>query len=266
MSITTLSGVISKLQFPRDFVMSNGGSAGWLTSWGGAVFPVGGSYNNTLNGVVLDSTSAQVAGQIYFPSPNANAYLSKIEMQTNQGGLFLMLADKLWHNGNISATSTSAQLITTPTWPARDINGATTGEGLCIGVEISGTMGAATPTITVSYTNTASVAGRTATNIRTTGSGDVIGRFYDFALQAGDTGVKSIESITLGTSWVSGTMNLVVYRPLIHLPILNPTTTPYMVDAVGGGFPRLFTGSVPYFISNCASAASYYGKLLFSDG
>jgi hypothetical protein len=42
----------------------------------------------------------------------------------------------------------------------------------------------------------------------------VIGTLMRFQLQAGDTGVRSIQSVTLGTSYGAGALTLLVYRVL----------------------------------------------------
>jgi hypothetical protein len=269
MAISTLAGLITGLQFPRDYMQGSitTSPTGVNSCWGQTIIPSPGTWDTTLNGVTLDSTSSQVTGQIYFPAPAANGYLAKIELSANSGLAQFLLCDRLWHNGGMSVTSTSTQSITSPTFPARDNNGATAGEGLLIGLEISSTVGASAPFIQVSYTNSLGVSGRTATTIVGTYTATT-GSMYEMTLQSGDTGVQSIQSINLNQSWLSGTMNLVVYRPLAYIPILNKgsaSLAPAIVDAVAGGMQRLYTGTVPYFLSY-SSCPAINGKILFADG
>lgn len=128
--------------------------------------------------------------------------------------------DTLWYNTGLTVTTTTNQAITSGAMPARDVNGTTNGEGLRIALRALTTVAnaAAVANTTVSYTNSAGVAGRTATFSGTVGfqapATAIIGTWMPFTLQAGDTGVRSIEGITLGTSYVSGTLTLAVYRPL----------------------------------------------------
>lgn len=66
--------------------------------------------------------------------------------------------------------------------------------------------------IAVTYTNQDAVAGRTTGTIAT-GVAPIIGRMLQLNLQAGDTGVSKIESVTSTVATV-GTFNVLVLRPL----------------------------------------------------
>lgn len=130
------------------------------------------------------------------------------------------LIDVLWYNTGLVVTTTTNQAIVSPAFPARDVNGSTNGEGLKIALYALTALGnaAAVANTTVSYTNSAGTAGRTATFAASVGmqapATPVIGTFMFFNLQAGDTGVRSIQGITLATTYTSGTMMLIVYRPI----------------------------------------------------
>ncbi len=270
MAITTLDGVIAGLQPPRYFAKAVtatlvAGRPASLWSLGGS--PGAGSFNGTLNGAALDSTSALVNGQIphYDPS-SGNAHLARFQANATQPGTLLLL-DRLWHNGGFTITSTGAQSITSPTWPARDNNGSTNGNGVFLAVEVSAACGAAAPTITISYTNQDGTAGRTATNIIATTNSPAIGATYFIGLQAGDTGVRSVQSLTLSVSWVSGTINLVAYRVLAALELAG-AFIPNAIDAITGGFPRLYNGTVPWLVfqPNTTTASNVQGSYVETWG
>jgi len=133
MAITSLDGIIAGFKPIRVFDKALSGTlvAGRPHSyWGVAGIPGAGSYDTTLNGVTLSSTSAMVNGQIPFTDPSSgNSYLSRLVGGATQYGT-LVLADRLWHNGGYTITSTSAQNSTTPTWPARCADGTTNGDGV----------------------------------------------------------------------------------------------------------------------------------------
>ena len=99
------------------------------------------------------------------------------------------------------------------TLPARDANGAITGEGVILGVEVSGVTGAGTPTLTVAYTDTTGATG-SGTNVVATVASSIAGTFYPIGLGGGDTGTQTIQSLTLSATWTSGTIHLVAYRIL----------------------------------------------------
>jgi hypothetical protein len=131
--------------------------------------------------------------------------------------------DVLWVNSGITVTTTTAQSITTPTLPARDVNGTTNGEGCMIAMltTTANTNAAVISNSTVSYTNSDGTSGRTATLTAIAGSQipatPVVGTIVWFNLQAGDRGVRSIESITLGTSLGAGAVSLMICRDLANI-------------------------------------------------
>lgn len=176
-----------------------------------------------INGRVTDGTAAGDAGCIPIKNPAVGAnFLTELIMGSsiNHSNLFF---DVLWVNSGINVTTTTAQAIVTPTLPARDVNGATNGEGCMIGLLFvaAATNAAAIANSTVSYTNSDGVAGRTATLANGNGAQipatPVIGTIVWFFMQAGDKGVRSIESITLGTSLVTGTVSLLIARDIASI-------------------------------------------------
>lgn len=270
MAITTLDGAIAGMQWPRFFAKAVTPTmvAGRPQSlWGLGGAPGAGTFDTTLAGVALSSTSAQVLGQIDFRDPGAgNSYLARFGGTATTAGQ-LILADRLWHNGGFTITSATAQTVNSAAYPARDNAGTTNGDGVLLGLEISAAAGAAAPTITVSYTNSSNTAGRTATNAFATANSPTAGGFFPIGLQAGDIGVRSVQSLTLSVSWVSGTMNLVAYRPLASIPITS-AFIPAAVDALTAGFPRLFNGTVPFliFVPNTTTASNISGQVVWTQG
>ena len=215
-----------------------------------------------LNGAALTS----YAGQIPFTNPvSGNTYLWQFEVVTSaSAGTFataqvVYLLDRLWHNSGIVATTTTEQAITSGAMPARDINGSTNGEGLMAALEVSttGTNGAVT-TITLNYTNSAGTAGRTATMASFPATA-LAGTFIPFQLAAGDTGIRSIQGITLGTTLTSITMHLVVYRVLDmsaqNLDRSTANTAETRRDMHTSGFVRMFDNTVPFIVLHPSNAS-----------
>lgn len=268
MAITTLDALASGAQPPIDFIkaISPTLTAGRPHSpWPLAGRPGAGSFDTTLNGVALN---APVNGSFPYTNPVSPAlgYLTRFEGQALQAGR-LLLCDRLWHNGGYTITSTSPQAITSPTWPARDANGSTDGVGVLLGLEVSATTGAAAPTITVSYTNSSGTAGRTGTNIIATANNSPTGSFYFIGLQSGDVGVRSVQSLTLSVGWVSGTINLVAYRPIASVAVVSAGGA-NVTDAVTGGQQQIYDSSVlwPLFIPSTTTATTLSGQFVSSQG
>jgi hypothetical protein len=150
--------------------------------------------------------------------------------------------------------------------PARDADGAVTGNQVFLGCEVSAACGAAAPTITVVYTNTAGVAGRSGVNVVATANSPSLGSFFPIGLQAGDVGVQLIQSLTLSVSWVSGTISLVAYRVLARLELQLQNTN--AIDALTGGFVRLYDNTVPFvlFIPSTTTASNISGHMIVTQG
>lgn len=176
-----------------------------------------------INGRVTDGTLTQDNGSIPIKNPQTGTnYITELIMQANVNHSHLFF-DCLWVNSGISVTTTTAQAIVSPTLPARDVDGGTNGEGCMIAMltTTANTNSAAIANSTISYTNSKGVVGRTARLSAIAGSqipvSPVIGTLVWFSLDAGDTGVRSIQSITLGTSLVAGAVSLMICRDIASL-------------------------------------------------
>lgn len=145
-------------------------------------------------------------------SAGKNNYLTSFVAAASGNGT-MSLIDILWVNSGLTVTTTTAQAITTPTWPARDLNEDTDGEGVQVAIVVTGatTNGSAITNCTLNYTNSAGTSGRTAT-ISSFPATCTAGSMIIFQLEAGDRGVRSIEGITLGTSLASGSISLIAFR------------------------------------------------------
>lgn len=228
---------------------------------------------NTAGGVVLSSSSAQVAGQVFHTDPGSgNSYLSRLQGVATQPGV-LMLCDRLLQAGGVSAgtaiavTTTTAQTINTTTLPARDNAGATAGAGVQWALEVITATGAGAATPAIGYTNSGATASRTASLIDTYVATSAIGAFYRFGMQAGDSGIASVQSLTLSVSMTSGTIALVAYRMLASLELML-ANVPNAIDALTAGFPQLFNGTVPFFVwlPSATAAASISGTYIETQG
>ncbi len=223
MAITSMDGLVNGLiRYPTELYKDSGTAeaAGvWHTSWymtgnpGAGAAPSGG-----LNGATF---TGPVNGQISVPAAVAGltSYLTRLTAsQAGNIGL-LRIYDKIWGNVPV-VTTTTGQSVTSPTWPARDVSASTTGVGVGLAMEVSSATGNGSPitNTTVTYTNTAGTGSRTAT-IASFPATAVAGTWVPFSLAAGDLGVKSVQTVTLGTSYVSGAIHVVAYRLIAEIPL-----------------------------------------------
>lgn len=266
MAITTVDAAIAGMKPPAFYSKAVSGVtvAGrpWTPLYATGIPAAAAVYAGGLNGVALTS----LAGQIDIPAASGNTHLARFSgISSAQGGM-LMLCDRLWHN-SLVVTTTTAQSITSPTWPARDSNGATAGAGVYIGLEVSGTTGAGAATPSISYTNSAAASGKTSTTVDTYVAASLTGTFYRLGLAAGDVGVQSVQSCTLGVSMTSGTAGLVAYRVLSTLEI-PAAGMPNAVDILTSGMPRLYDNTVPFliYIPATTTTTALSGQVMYAQG
>ena len=92
-------------------------------------------------------------------------------------------------------------------------------------------MGAATPNLSINYTNSAGTAGRTTPTVLPIGktacpngqilySGTGAGKYWPFMpLQSGDAGIRSIQSVTISSSYLSGEFSIGLCKMILTLPL-----------------------------------------------
>lgn len=213
------------------------------------------------------------AGQVPFQNPASglNSYLARLSGSATQPGK-LILCERLWHNSGIGITTTTGQTVNSATWPARcppasGLTPDTLGGGIMVGLEASAAIGGGAVTnTTISYTNSAGTASRTGTMASWPATA-AAGTFVPFQLAAGDVGIRSVQTLTLGTTYTSGTVHLVAFRRLAELP-MPLANVGFAIDAITSGFPRLYDNSVPFFLWHAAgtAAVTVNGSIAFTQG
>jgi len=268
MAITTVDGCIAGMQPPQAIAKGLTGTvvAGRHHSLfylaglpGAAAIPspgVGGTNLTTY------------PGQIPFTNPvSGNTYLARVQAMCTQPGS-LWLCDRLWHNSGLSTTITTEQLCTGATQIlARDANGSNAGVGVYAAVEVTGATGSGTPTLTVKYNNQVGTQNQVGTNIVATVASSIAGTFHVIGLAAGDTGVRLVQSLTLSATWTSGTISVVLFRPIAMLE-LTAANVPNAIDALTAGFVRLYDNSVPFlvFVPSTTTTSNISGHVIVSQG
>ena len=218
-----------------------------------------------LSGRTTDGTASADAGCLGVRSPGSyTAYLSKIGLVSTIAAS-LMIADFLWVNTGIVVTTTTAQTINSVALPARDRDGATAGAGVMAGVLVTTatTNAGAVTTITMSYTNSAGSSGKTAT-ISSFPATAVAGTLVLFQLAAGDDGVQSIQSVTLGTTLGGGAVSLVMLR-LLGVGMV-PTANLAADVAIPSGV-QLFSGAclIPVQVPTAVTASNIMGVVTIEE-
>lgn len=210
-------------------------SAGyWIAYMKDTGFP--GAYNlgaPGLNGWTTDcstaSNAAEPAGAAQIGShllqdPASGSYYLTSAIIAGSVAEIVQLIDITWYNTGLVVTTTTGQAVTFPTPQARDINGSTNGEGIeaALLTTTANTNAATIANTTLTYTDSEGNAGNTATFSALVGwqapATPVIGTWMPFQLAAGDRGIRSVQTVTLGTSYGAGALSLVTFRPLLTIP------------------------------------------------
>lgn len=183
----------------------------------------------------------------------------------------LLLVDTLLYYPGISSTSGSLQTLVNGSTLTRYTNG----QGNRMYLVHTAASGANTPTVAMSYTrqttggtDTGRALGATTAFVASVG----IGRFPHsgtaannrgpfLPLQSTDTGVKSVETITVTTPHAStGTMCLVICQPLAEIP-LTTANVPVIMDFVSAvpSLPQIQDGACLNLLYQPAGAAANGG-------
>ena len=184
----------------------------------------------------------------------------------------LMLVDMCGYYPGISTNSAVAQTLTgTPT--LRYTNGAGVRPYF---VQVTSS-GATAHNINISYTNTAGTAGKTlpvtvactasAITPHITHSGTAANNYGPFLpLASGDTGMRSVQSVTFSAASLAGTGALVLAKPLLSLPITTVSIAAER-DLLNQlpSLPKIVDGAclVWLYFAGSATAAStnFYGSV-----
>lgn len=144
-------------------------------------------------------------------------------------------------------------------------------------------LGAATPNLSLAYTNSTGATGRATPTVLPIGktaaantlvlySGTGSGKFGPFVpLQAGDAGVRLIESIRNATSYVSGQYTVAYVKPLLTLPMttIGVAAERDLVNQLPS-MPRVYDGAaltwMLYSGANTPANSAFYGHLDFGWG
>lgn len=166
-------------------------------------------------GAVAAPTNA-LAGALPFVSPGGGRQSWMIQAwATALVGGTLLLYDRLLHTGGISGTQTGAQAV------GGTLTRNTGGHGNFVMAEIYTLIGTSSQTITMSYTNQAGTDGRTSTAVAIGAAGfREVSRAILLPLQAGDTGVRSVETRTLtATTGTAGSYGITVGKPIAYIGV-----------------------------------------------
>lgn len=183
--------------------------------------------------VALDRDSAHSIAPIPTVGSGRLSVLGGRFASTGINGSIVILADIMNVSGGLSGAVTTAQTTNLPTAAlTRNTNGVGVMAGLIIYTQLGGTA----TTFSVSYTNQSNVSGQISPLNQIGGAGfREVNSIIPIPLLAGDTGVRSIESVTLtATTGVANNFGVVLFKP-ISMMFLDGFDNATHIDAVSTG-------------------------------
>lgn len=177
-------------------------------------------------------------------------------ISSNRAGTFF-LCDRLSHQGGLSGIVTGT---VTTNLPTAALTRYTSGEGVRIALSIYTPIGSTATTVTVTYTNQAGTGSRVtpATVLGGTGFREAA-RFLVLPLQAGDTGVRSVESINVvATTGTAGAFGVTLFKPIAAYVIERPGGQQRfnLVDGMGGLLHDIEANACLFFAYSSAGAST----------
>lgn len=252
MAIASLDNYISSAKQRVSFTKTAARTTvatGWFSLFDVAGSPGAGTLagTSTAAGVVPDHTIAGYPGLTTFGG-SALGYVSKVDFSSTVAGR-IALFDRLFVAGAYAfnaATTLASQPAYSGRLPSTDY------KGLEIWAETV-TLATGNQAWTVTYTNQAGVTGRTTGAIGIAAA-PTVGRCFQLPLQAGDTGVQKIESVT-GTVGSAGTANIMVLRRLWSGRV-NIANSGDVHDLLRVGLPQIFQTTALFPMVSADSTSS----------
>jgi hypothetical protein len=155
----------------------------------------------------MNFSNAAVANQRFFTG---------IGGAVTYGPHTFMLVDRLLDYGAVStATAVTTTFNTTPV-----LTRYTDGVGVKAFIEVTSALGGVSCVVQINYTNQAGTAGRVsqAVTMGITAVGGLQSSFMFVPMQGTDTGIRSVESMTISGTVTSGYVTAVLCRPVAMLP------------------------------------------------
>lgn len=181
----------------------------------------------------LDKTSPPAIGPIPDSSTGKLCAIGARMSVSGLAGANVTLIDLLNHSGGLDATVATQQTTNLPT---AALTRHTSGEGVMAAIIIYTQLGSTSTTLTAKYTNQNGTANQVTTAIPLGGTTNrEINRLILLPLAAGDTGVRSVESVTLAASTgIAGNFGVVLFKPLTTFALEN-TAGAMPIDAISSG-------------------------------
>ena len=234
----------------------------WISAWKTPGYP--GAAATPPTGVGEIPTRA-TAGALRYTNPASGKakHLAMLSMASTQRGS-LVLYDRLAHTSGLVANITTVQNVNTPALTRPDALGA----DVEAWIEIYTLIGATAANLIVNYTNQDNAAKTNPGGILQPGSTGFreANRMLPVPLAAGDTGVRSVQSVQFGgTTGTAGNFGITLLRRLaqIDIPLTN---TGFGKDFADLGLPAIPNDACLAImgIFDSTTSANIFGEIAYA--
>ncbi len=231
-----------RIMFDKTYNSAGHDTAGWSSYWtiAGNLWPAGATPPTGVG----EAPSSATLGAMPLPAVvgGDKLYLAGLLLSQAMGTTIqdqgTVLYDRLVHTSGLNGNLSSAQAINSAA-----LTRHTTGEGVLMFIEIYTAIGSTAAVATIDYTNQSGVAKQTTVSIGTTGA-DAALQILRVPLAAGDTGVRSVETLTMGAGGTGtvGNFGITLAIPVAMFSLLadNGAT---IVDWMDLGLPEIDTAA-----------------------
>jgi len=216
--------------------------------------------------VVPDTNTLGALGQRDAGGGLQNSILGYRLFARNPG--VYLICDRLAHSGGLSGTTTGEQTTNLPT---PTLTRHTSGVGVMIGLTIYTAIGTTATTVSARYTNQGGTGSRTTPLVQmgATGFRDAT-RMILLPLQGGDSGVQSVEGVTLtATTGTIGNFGVTLFKPLFVIcveSLSGVSSGGFITGLSAGGIPAVENGACLFPISiNASTNAACSGTLILDE-
>lgn len=256
--ITTMDRLVAALGASKDqklfFPSATNVAGGWInlnqavtSSFGIMAVPT--AY--TSGGTTYNQSAITTGFPKWSAGSGTQTYIGRVGATFATAGT-LHLYGLLWACSGFNSTVTTAQsVVSFSGMPTRN----PTGDGCEIWIGCSSATGATASNVTVQYTNSANVSGRNTVSTAHITSMPA-NRMYQVPLQSGDTGVKSIQSITFSASTATaGNVWVLIMDRYASIASAVPNVS-VVADAIAAGLPTLYDESCMLFVHQASTTSS----------
>jgi hypothetical protein len=231
----TVNGKVADWSF---FKVTPSVNATWVSTWRSVGHPGSGSNPPEPPG----TTYVNASGSMFFTACSPDQRHLTTFTATSNGNVVIMLYDRLVAVGERSLSgSIGTRSIMTPALPRYT---GTDAVGVEAWLEITTATSTTAPVVRLSsYTNSAGVSGRQGDAVTFPAAATNAQCFIRLPMQAGDTGIRSVEEISVDTVSSTGVCNVVLLKTLTHLPVVGNVGNDRDLILQQVALPRIFDGA-----------------------